>query len=143
MTVICWDGKTLAADKRMSFGTSFVTVTKIHRIDGKLVGFSGDSAQGRSCIQWVRDGMKREEYPSLQKSTPGSLLVIQPDGAIHYFGNTPDPMVIEEICFAIGCGSEYADAALYLGKTAREAVEVAIALDSGCGNGIDTLELEA
>lgn len=142
MTVIAWDGRTLAADKRTSFGTSFVTTTKIQRIDGRLVGYSGDSAQGRSCVQWVRDGMDKTKFPELQRSTPGSLLIIESGGAIHYYGNTPDPIVIEDKRFSIGSGSEYADAAMYLGKTAREAVEVAIALDSACGNGIDTLELE-
>lgn len=141
MTVICWDGKTLAADKRVSFGTSISTTTKIHRIDGMLVGFSGNATQGAACVQWVRGGMDRSNYPCSQNEDLCSLLVILPDGAIHYYSKTPDPLVIEDNTFAIGSGSEYADAAMYLGKTAREAVEVAIALDSGCGNGIDTLEL--
>lgn len=141
MTCIVWDGKTLAADKRVSFGTSISTTTKIHRINGMLVGCAGGAAQGASCIQWVRDGMDRSQYPDAQKEDSCSLLIIHPDGAIHYYSKTPDPLAIECKTFAIGSGSEYADAALYLGKTAIEAVEVAIALDSGCGNGIDTLEL--
>ncbi|HEX5126493.1 MAG TPA: hypothetical protein VFW00_07110 [Rhodocyclaceae bacterium] len=141
MTVICWDGKTLAADKRVSFGTSISTTTKIHRINGMLVGCAGVAANGASCIQWVRDGMDRSQYPAVQKDDPCSLLVILADGTIHYYSKTADPLVIECKTFAIGSGSEFADAALYLGKTAREAVEVAIALDSGCGNGIDTLDL--
>lgn len=141
MTVIAWDGVTLAADKRVSFGTSIATTTKIHRIGDMLVGYAGDSAQGRSCLQWVRDGMDKATYPELQKSSPGSLLVILPCGAIRFYGNTPDPLEIEDKTFSVGSGSEYAEAALYLGKTAREAVEVAIALDSACGNGIDVLTL--
>lgn len=141
MTVICWDGRTLAANKRVSFGTSIATTTKIHRIDGMLVGCAGGAAEGRACVQWVRDGMDRSQYPSVQKEDPCSFLVILPNGAIHYYSKAPDPLVIEDKTFAIGSGSEYADAAMYLGKSAREAVEVAIALDSGCGNGIDTLEL--
>ena len=36
---------------------------------------------------------------------------------------------------------DFALAAMHLGKSAREAVEVACALDVFCGNGIDTLEL--
>lgn len=142
MTCIAWDGKTLAADKRVSFGASISTTTKIHRIDGMLVGCAGGAAQGVSCIQWVRDGMDRSQYPAAQKEDPCSLLIIQPNGAIHYYSKTPDPLMVDDKTFAIGSGSEYAEAALYLGKTAREAVEVAIALNSGCGNGIDTLELE-
>lgn len=141
MTIICWDGKTLAADRRVSFGTSIATTTKIHRINGMLVGCAGGAAQGASCIQWVRDGMDRSKYPDVQKDDSCSLLVILPDGAIHYYSKTVDPLVVECKTLSIGSGSEYADAAMYLGYAAREAVEVAIALDSGCGNGIDTLEL--
>ncbi len=43
---------------------------------------------------------------------------------------------------AIGSGRDYALAAMYLGHDARRAVEVASALDNGCGNGIDVLTLE-
>jgi ATP-dependent protease HslVU (ClpYQ) peptidase subunit len=141
VTCIVWDGKTLAADKRVSFGTAFSVTTKIHRIGGMLIGCSGGAAKAASCVQWVRDGMDRAKYPEAQKNDPCGLLVILANGAIHYYTETPDPLVIESKSFGIGSGSEYADAAIYLGKTAREAVEVACALDSGCGNGIDTLEL--
>jgi ATP-dependent protease HslVU (ClpYQ) peptidase subunit len=40
---------------------------------------------------------------------------------------------------AIGSGRNYAMAAMYLGKTAAEAVAVAAALDSSVGCGITTL----
>lgn len=141
MTVIVWDGITLAADRRVTFGTSISTTTKIHKISNMLVGGAGKSSEVQACVQWVRDGMDRSQYPSIQKEDPCSFLVIHADGAIHYYGKTPDPLIIEDTRFTIGSGSEYADAAMYLGKTAYEAVEVAIALDSGCGNGIDCLTL--
>lgn len=38
MTCVAWDGHTLAADKRSCYGSMITTVTKIHRIDGVLVG---------------------------------------------------------------------------------------------------------
>lgn len=79
MTVIAWDGKTLAADKRVGYGNMHRTTTKIRRVGDALVGCSGS----------------------------GSLAV----------------------------------AAMHLGKSAREAVEIACLYDMNCGNGIDTLEL--
>ena len=143
MTCIAWDGKTLASDKMMGFGTARATVTKIYRIDGMLFGWGGDAALGRACQQWVRDGMKIDAYPEKQRTDTGILLLIMPDGQIRHYGSEPYPMIIEDGRYAIGSGGEYADAAMYLGKTAREAVEVACALDPNCGNGIDTLELTA
>jgi hypothetical protein len=143
MTCIAWDGKTLAADKRMGFGGEFATVTKIHRFDGMLVGWAGESALGRAMISWFRDGAAPEYFPAVQRDTErlGSLLVIQPTGAIHHYAAEPFPIIVEDATYTIGSGSGFAAAALYLGHDARRAVEVACALDMNCGNGIDTLEL--
>lgn len=141
MTVIAWDGKTLAADKMMGFGTSKVTVTKICRIDGMLFGWAGDAALGRACQHWVHSGMAIDAFPPAQRTNTGSMLIIMPDGEIRHYGSEPYPMIIEEKFYTVGSGDEYAAAALYLGKSAREAVEVACALDPNCGMGIDTLEL--
>lgn len=142
MTVIAWDGKTLAADKRMSFGNSFVTTTKISRATGGLIyGYAGDSALGREMGKWVRDGRNPETFPTEARTKPGGLIVISPTGAINYYTSSPVAMLIEEPYFTIGSGADYATAALYLGKTASEAVAIASVLDPNCGNGIDTLEL--
>ena len=141
MTCIAWDGKTLAADKLMGFGTSKATVTKIFRINGMLFGFAGDSALGRACQQWVRDGMRVDAYPAAQRTNTGSMLIIMPDGEIRHYGSEPYPMIIEDKTYTAGSGDEYAAVAMYCGKTAREAVEIACLFDPNCGNGIDTLEL--
>lgn len=143
MTVIAWDGKTLAADKMMGFGTSHATVTKIHRINGDLVAWSGEAALGKACREWVRAGLIPADFPAGQRDPDrtGSLLVIKRSGAIHHYAAEPYALEVENATYSIGSGGEYADAAMYLGKTAREAVEVACALDPNCGNGIDTLTL--
>lgn len=132
----------MAADKMMGFGTSKATVTKIYRIDGMLFGWGGDAALGRAMQQWVRDGMKVESFPGKQRTDPGSLLLIMPSGEIRHYGSEPYPMIIEDKRYCVGSGGEYADVAMYLGKTAHEAVEIACVFDPNCGNGIDTLELD-
>lgn len=145
MTVIAWDGKTLAADKRMGFGTEFATVTKIRRINGCLVGWAGEAALGKVLIEWFRNGCRPEDFPEGQRNTSrvGALLVIRPSGEIQHYAAEPFPLVVEDNFYALGSGSGFASAALYLGHDARRAVEVACALDMNCGNGIDTLTLEA
>lgn len=142
MTVIAWDGRTLAADKRMSFGTSFSTTTKIYRINDMLVGIAGDASLAREMFDWVHAGMGVEKFPAKAKADGTSMIVIQPAGTLQYFTNSASPMVLDDKFFTTGSGADFAAAALHLGKTAREAVQVACDLDSGCGNGIDTLELE-
>lgn len=143
MTCIAWDGKTLAADKRSCENGIIGTVTKIHRVNGSLVGGSGANAFISQMIQWVRDGRKVKDFPDAQRDKDDwqPFLLIETDGRIAFYDRTPYPTWFEQQHYAIGSGRELARAAMYLGKTAREAVEVACALDCGCGNGIDVLEL--
>lgn len=145
MTVIAWDGNTLAADKQSSnAGYNGGTVTKIHRWDGGLCGFAGDLDVGVQMVEWLRSGALPENYPRLQSLESGNsanFLVIHNDGRIARYERTPVPMWFENPMQAMGGGRDYALAAMYLGGSARQAVEVAIALDTGCGNGIDELML--
>jgi 20S proteasome alpha/beta subunit len=146
MTVIAWDGKTLAADKLSTDGTSRRTVTKIHRLsNGAVLGACGDAGQCREMQAWYCNGAKPEELPPKQRDadTAAWLLVIEPGPRILYFQLGPYPILLEDKIFAMGSGREYAMAAMHLGKTAREACEVAIALSPECGQGVDELELEA
>ena len=143
MTCIAWDGKTLAADKRACSSGLINTLTKIHRIDGLLVGGSGESSFIQNMLAWIRTGRDPEKFPKSQgdKDDWQPILVIERDGSPSLYERTPYPVRFEQPFIAIGSGRDFVRAAMHLGKTAREAVEVAIALDCGCGNGIDTLEL--
>jgi hypothetical protein len=144
MSVIAWDGKTLAADKRAGNGTLYRTVTKIFRVGNCLIGYAGDPAFGEAMRAWIQAGEKIEDFPASQRDKDdwAGTLVIRQSGLIQKYERAPYPITFEDRHHAIGCGRDFALAAMHLGKTAREAVEVAIALDSGCGNGIDTLTFE-
>lgn len=148
MSVIAWDGKTLAADKRATLGSLIRTTTKIFRHGDALLAYAGDQSFGEQIKAWWIAGADPEKFPASQRDKDdwAGLLVIRPRAdpglRIARYERTPHPLFFEDETFAIGCGRDFAMAAMYVGKTAREAVEVAIALDSGCGNGIDTLTLD-
>ncbi len=141
MTIICWDGVTLAADKRaVSAGWKF-KVTKIYRIELGLVGVDGAYDVGLSLIKWLESGQDPKDYPEVQKDNDryAHMLLIAPNKEILRYDRNPYPYKVEEPYIAAGCGRDFALAAMHLGKTAAEAVEVACHFDAGCGNGIDTL----
>ncbi|MFA5898060.1 MAG: hypothetical protein WC829_02985 [Hyphomicrobium sp.] len=142
MSVIAWDGHTLAADKRVSFGTLIGTTTKIFRVGDALCATAGSAGGGEEMLVWFRDGAKASEFPASQRGDDWAGLMVIRSGEILKYEKSPYPIRLEDKAFAIGCGRDYAIAAMHLGHDARKAVEVAIALDSGCGNGIDTLTLE-
>lgn len=143
MTVIAWDGKTLAADKRCTYGSLIRTETKIFRVGGVLCGGSGETSFVNGMIEWVRGGRDLQKFPEHQKSKDDwcSFLVIEADGTPSVYERTPYPIRYEDKFLAIGSGRDFAMAAMHLGKTAKEAVEIASVLDNTCGNGIDALEL--
>ena len=145
MTVIAWDGKTLAADKRC--GTQYPRkVTKIRRTrDGGLIGIAGWMDHGMALFEWFEAGADTAKLPECQKSESKSceLIVIKPNGTVWIIGDSGIPWQVENRCHAIGSGRDFAAAAMHLGYPASEAVEIACALTATCGDGIDTLTLEA
>ena len=150
MTVIAWDGKTLAADKRATYGNGARTVTKIRKIRAPgsdawvLAAIAGDGAIGEEVLAWLVSGADPAKYPALQrdKDRGASVMLVYGPGVVHEYTASPHPLIYEDALVAIGCGRDFAIAAMHCGKTAREAVEIACLYDTGCGNGVDTLALD-
>lgn len=146
MTTLAWDGTTLAADRLIHHGGMRTAATKIEKTEGGcLLGFAGDYALSRELFEWFRRGRDPHAYPMFQQGPEGApvdLLCIEPGGRVLIYSRSPYPQVIEEEDVALGSGREFARAALFMGATAKRAVEVAIALDVYSGIGIDVLTLK-
>lgn len=149
MTVIAYDGRIIAADKRANYGSLQRTTTKIHRIQNDavghlIVGTAGISAQGREMIAWIERGMDPKDFPHTQRDSKEScsVLIVYPDGRKISFERSPYPLVLEDAQVAIGSGRDFALAAMHLGYDARRAVEVACHFDTSCGNGLDWMSFE-
>lgn len=153
MTVIAWDGRTLAADRRAVCGHGVYSVTKISRVGECLVGVAGRGDRIREFQSWMRDGARREDYPKREKdeSSYFTAIVIRlgapfPDGgrpiAIERYEDSPLPIIVEEQQHAIGAGGLIARAAMMCGKDAHEACFIACQLEETCGNGIQRLTFE-
>lgn len=143
MTVIAWDGKTLAADRRACLGSLIRVTRKIHPHRGQLLAFSGDADLGEAKLRWYVNGADPTKYPKGEDSEHFSrLLVVQPTTLnLEVFERTAYPLRFPPQMFAMGSGRDFALMAMHLGKTAAEAVELTSLFDSGCGNGVDVLEM--
>lgn len=144
MTIIAWDGKMLAADKRSVNSGLARTVTKIHRISRFLVGASGSFDSTVEALAWVERGRHTDDYPKSQydKDDYAVVFVIEPHtDFVFVYERSPYPLRFEDRFFAMGSGRDVALAAMHCGKTAKEAVEIACLFECSCGNGIDTLTL--
>lgn len=143
MTTVAWDGKTLAADKLATSSGMRITVTKLFRARGCLVAAAGDLDRINESVAWFAAGADPKNMPPYARDNNDyvGMLVIEKDGSILKYERSAVPFKIESPFMAIGSGRDYAMAAMHLGKSASEAVAVAIALDCNSGNGIDTMEL--
>jgi 20S proteasome alpha/beta subunit len=142
MTIVAWDGKTLAADKRAVSDTyKGSTTTKIFRFADGICGIAGHMEVGMHLKEWLQDGGIPDDFPELDTKET-EFLVIYNSGRVAYYESTAVPLWMEERFHAIGSGKYYALASMHLGKSAKQAVEVACALDAYCGNGIDTLTIK-
>lgn len=149
MTVIAWDGKTLAADRLSHCNGVRMSVTKIHRFDGMLIGGAGELDMVLEVIEWIRSGRNPEKFPAAQRTRDDNqaVLLVERDfgrgGApvVRLYTRAPVAAPYESPFVAVGSGGVIAMTAMHLGKTATEAVEVASQLNAECGGGIDALTL--
>jgi hypothetical protein len=95
-------------------------------------------------LAWVKSGCKPATFPESQRGTDDwvSVVVVRPGGLVDVYERSPYPFRVEDETYATGSGRDYAIAAMHLGKSAAQAVEIASLFDPACGNGVDTLELK-
>lgn len=142
MTVIAWDGKTMAADKQGELYCTKVLRTKIRRIGVSVVGCSGDGHVGEAICKWIELGAGNDSFPKTTTDSKTNVLLASPNGLFLYCESSPHPIRIDNKFFAIGAGCDAAMAAMHLGCNAKTAVEVACEICVGCGNGVDVLETD-
>lgn len=143
MTVIAWDGKTLAADKRSNYSRVISVVTKIHKHENMLFGIVGGLAAGQAMLAWAKGGFVVADFPATQKNEDDwcQFVVVDKEG-FKVYEKSPYPILFEGPFCAEGCGKLSALTAMHLGKSAKEAVEITSLFDTGCGNGVDCLTLD-
>jgi 20S proteasome alpha/beta subunit len=140
MTVIAWDGVTLAADRQSSIASTPFCVTKIFRVSKGnrtvLYGAAGNSCDAQEFHQWVIGNRDEPKLTNLH------ILCIDENGHVFWTDECMNWCKFEDGIMAIGSGGKFALGAMKAGASAYEAVKIACELDIDCGLGIDTLTLE-
>jgi ATP-dependent protease HslVU (ClpYQ) peptidase subunit len=126
MTTIACDGKVIAGDGQVTdngtiHDTQFIKVVRLE--DGRVAGFSGSIYKQVQAIDYLN--YKRSEI-DLGDAFEAVILC---DNGLTYVMDGKGVQARLQAPVAIGSGAVYALTAMRLGKTASEAVAVAIDLD--------------
>lgn len=147
MTTIAFDGKIMAADTLMVDNWGLKSrMHKIFRGPDYLVGGSGGAGEivkwwnGISDL-WAAEKVIAHGYPTYdaQNDNP-NLFIATAKGIWEHSHGAFLPLPGAKF-HAAGSGRDYALTAMRLGKSAYEAVELAMEFDNGTGGEIDVEEL--
>lgn len=144
MTTIAYKDGVLAGDQRVTEGSSVMpgSQRKVWKLrSGWLVGGCGTLADLMRFRDWVKEFSIGDPRP-LKVSTSFSGIMITPEGLVYIY---EDANVIEVPSdakfYAIGSGHQAALGALYMGATAKQAVEIACKVDTGSGGDVHVVKL--
>jgi ATP-dependent protease HslVU (ClpYQ) peptidase subunit len=145
MSVIVWDGKTLAADCQVSYGSTACKISKIRRLeDGTIIATTGTECAGGLMADWFERGADLSNYPECQKDKDdwSRLIVVLPNRQVFCYEKYPVVLRLKQIPMAWGSGQDFALGALAMGADARKAVEIASQFSTDCGFGIEAFDIE-
>jgi hypothetical protein len=141
MTIIVFDGVTLAADRLAVCSNLKRNMTKIWRHGDIMFGGAGVRTNIEAMRNWVLGGCDPAKFPKLQKNEhqTDAFWVINRNGVIRKFEDEPFALEYTDTIFAEGGGRDFAYGAMAMGATAVQAVEIANRYDLYCGGGVDSL----
>lgn len=142
MSVVVWDGTTLAADRQATNSNLRRTMTKISRHGDVLIAGTGTQTSTQAVRSWILDGAHPEKFPHAETDDNTAVWVINRNGTIVKFENSPFGITYLDTVFAEGSGRDFALGAMSMGADAVTAVKVACMYDIYCGGGIDTLSFD-
>lgn len=143
MTVIAFDGTTIAADRGAVSHGHMRAMRKLFPLpDGSIAAITGEAPHAIAIKNWLIDGADPSRFPKPQVAEdPGYLWVVKPDRTIMVYEGTPWPLTFMDQTFAAGCGRDYAVGAMSMGASAIEAVNIACKHDVNCGMGVDSYRI--
>lgn len=143
MTTIAWDGKNVAADRRVLNGNLLCAPeTKIKQVN--LVGHGNCIAVGAghcgAIVRMIERLEKGEQLTKDAENEEGILVVFDDKSITIYSDGHKYDHPIGEPC-AWGSGAELARGAMIAGADAKQAIEIASKVDIYTGDGVDTRRL--
>lgn len=144
MSVVVWDGKTIAADRRQCCGALRSETSKMCKLpNGEVLAWTGTQERGLALADWYRDGASPAKWPSFQSDDDWVRLIVASCEGAFFYEQLPIRQMVIDPFGAWGEGRDFAYGALGMGATARQAVEVTARFCVSVGDGIEAYDLAA
>ena len=141
MTVIAWDGQTLAVDSMFTRGDLITYMDKLWMFEGdgwnSFVAGCGSSIGLSAVTRWYSEGCVISQFPYEESlSEDAALIVLTDDGQLLEYNGSPYAIERPTLPMAWGCGCDIAVGAMSQGANAIEAVKAACIHNAACGGDI-------
>lgn len=143
MTIVVWDGSTLAVDRGVTDGFTMWEQDKAWKVGDIVITGAGHMAQVVAMRDWYARGANPDDFPHTQRVGDSwcELIVVSKAGLIRY-ERTHIPFEHGHNKCAFGSGKDFAYGALAMGATAEQAVSIANHFSIHCGMGVDVYNFE-
>lgn len=143
MTVVVYDGASLAVDRGVTDGYTMWAQNKAWKFNDCVVTGTGHMATVIAMRDWYMEGANPDKFPASLAlgDTYSELIVVSKAGLIRF---ERSPIAIEHGHYkcAFGTGKDFAYGALAMGATAEQAVTIANHYSIHCGMGVDVFTFE-
>jgi len=147
VSVVAWDGRTLAADRQSTNHGNRSEVQKLWRAANPLTALAvtGGIAEGLAMVEWYKAGADPASYPAFQNDSGRwtRLIVVTETELLEYEQPSTPIRWRRQDKRAWGSGRDYAIGAMAAGASAREAVEITNAHCTETGFGVSTFAFPA
>lgn len=136
MTIVVYDGSSIAVDRGATDGYTMWEMEKIWQVGDKILTGVGNISAVLSMKSWYIKGCKLNDFPSEQLLPDRwcEFIVVSRDGLQRY-ERSPNPIEHGKSKCAFGTGKDFAYGALAMGATATQCVEIANKYSTYCGMG--------
>jgi len=140
LTIIAFDGKTLACDRQITAGDIKYQGTKWKTLaDGTVAAWAGGIDAALLLVDWYENGADPEDFPfSVEDEPHCDLIIWDKPNSVKVYCQCHIPTVFDQP-MAWGSGATAGLTALKLGTNAKTAVVIASEVCMGCGMGVDVL----
>ena len=136
----------MVSDSKVTIGKGYsYPTTKIVKTKGMLVGAAGLSGDCSRLLEWANDEFKaksKAKFEATLEEDKVDALIVKDDGIYYFCTDYSFPEKINADFYGIGSGSKAARAAMIMGATPEQAVEVACQVDDFSGLPIQILTLD-